>query len=82
MELLDSLSSNQKEILSSFQAVTSTDDIENAINILNSSDWNLEVSLHSQFPIKIKLNYVKNNKHDDDDIDKFLSLSYLNFDLD
>lgn len=47
MELLDSLSSNQKEILSSFQAVTSTDDIENAINVLNSSDWNLEVSLIS-----------------------------------
>lgn len=45
MDLLDSLSSEQKETLNSFQAITSTEDLDSAIQVLNDSNWNLEVPL-------------------------------------
>lgn len=47
MDVLDSLSPAQRETLASFQAITNTDDLDTSVTVLNSTDWNLEVSAPS-----------------------------------
>lgn len=43
MDQLDSLSTSQREAVASFQAITNTDELDTAITLLQSANWNLEV---------------------------------------
>ncbi|KAM0748068.1 hypothetical protein T439DRAFT_304402 [Meredithblackwellia eburnea MCA 4105] len=45
MEVLDSLSSTQRETLASFQAITNTDSIDEAVVVLNEASWDLQVAI-------------------------------------
>ncbi|KAJ3125168.1 hypothetical protein HK098_000542 [Nowakowskiella sp. JEL0407] len=49
MDVLDSLTDNQKDLLATFQNVTGIDDIEASIKLLSLHDWNLELSVQSSF---------------------------------
>lgn len=43
MDSLDSLDDAQREMLSQFQAITNTEDLDTAVVLLNSTSWDLEV---------------------------------------
>lgn len=51
MDVLDSLSVAQRETLASFQAITNTDNLDTSVTVLNSTDWNLEVSRAAPSPV-------------------------------
>ena len=42
---IESLSTSQREALADFQAITASEDLETAITILQSHDWDLAVRL-------------------------------------
>lgn len=44
---IESLSPSQREALADFQAITATEDLDTAITILQSHDWDLAVRLFS-----------------------------------